>query len=98
MPKQSKRLSALKAQVDRNHRYTPTEAFTSVKEMASANFDESIDVAVRLGVTVMLIKWFVVRPLMPHGTGKGVKVIVFAEGDAANVATDAELTLLDLMI
>jgi large subunit ribosomal protein L1 len=90
MPKQSKRLSALKAQVDRNHRYTPTEAFTNVKEMASANFDESIDVAVRLGVNPRHADQMVRGACsLPHGTGKGVKVVVFAEGEAANIASSS---------
>ena len=90
MPKQSKRLSALKAKVDRNHRYSVSEAFVSVKEMASAKFDESIDVAVRLGVNPRHADQMVRGACsLPHGTGKGVKVLVFAEGDAASIAQDA---------
>ena len=87
MPKQSKRLSALKAKVDRNHRYSVSEAFVSVKDMASAKFDESIDVAVRLGVNPRHADQMVRGACsLPHGTGKGVKVLVFAEGDAASIA------------
>jgi large subunit ribosomal protein L1 len=90
MPKQSKRLSALKAKVDRNHRYSVSEAFVSVKEMASAKFDESIDVAVRLGVNPRHADQMGRGACsLPHGTGKGVKVLVFAEGDAASIAQDA---------
>ena len=90
MPKQSKRLSALKAKVDRNHRYSVSEAFASVKEMASAKFDESIDVAVRLGVNPRHADQMVRGACsLPHGTGKGVKVLVFAEGDAASIAQEA---------
>jgi large subunit ribosomal protein L1 len=90
MPKQSKRLSALKAKVDRNHRYSVSEAFVSVKEMASAKFDESVDVAVRLGVNPRYADQMVRGACsLPHGTGKGVKVLVFAEGDAASIAQDA---------
>ena len=90
MPKQSKRLSALKAKVDRNHRYSVSEAFASVKDMASAKFDESIDVAVRLGVNPRHADQMVRGACsLPHGTGKGVKVLVFAEGDAASIAQDA---------
>ena len=90
MPKQSKRLSALKAKVDRNHRYSVSEAFASVKELASAKFDESIDVAVRLGVNPRHADQMVRGACsLPHGTGKGVKVLVFAEGDAASIAQDA---------
>jgi large subunit ribosomal protein L1 len=90
MPKQSKRLSALKAQVDRNHRYSVSEAFASVKEMASAKFDESIDVAVRLGVNPRHADQMIRGACsLPHGTGKGVRVLVFAEGDAASIAQEA---------
>lgn len=90
MPKQSKRLSALKAKVDRNHRYSVSEAFASVKEMASAKFDESIDIAVRLGVNPRHADQMVRGACsLPHGTGKGVKVLVFAEGDAASIAQEA---------
>lgn len=90
MPKQSKRLSELRAKVDRNHRYSPTEAFQSVKEMAVAKFDESIDVAIRLGVNPRHADQMVRGACsLPHGTGKGVKVLVFAEGDAAANAESA---------
>lgn len=90
MPKQSKRLSVLKAKVDRNHRYSVTETFASVKEMASAKFDESIDVAVRLGVNPRIADQMVRGACsLPHGTGKGVKVLVFAEGEAASLAEEA---------
>jgi len=90
MPKQSKRLSALKAQVDRSRRYTPTEAFQSVKQVANAKFDESIDVAVRLGVDPKHADQMVRGTCtLPHGTGKGVSILVFAEGDAAVAAKAA---------
>ena len=90
MPKQSKRLSSLKAQVNRNQRYSVTEAFASVKELANAKFDESVDVAVRLGVNPRHADQMVRGACsLPHGTGKGVKVLVFAEGDAAQAASEA---------
>ena len=58
--------------------------------MASAKFDESIDVAVRLGVNPRHADQMVRGACsLPHGTGKGVKVLVFAEGDAASIAQDA---------
>jgi large subunit ribosomal protein L1 len=90
MPKQSKRLSELRANVDRNYRYAPDEAFESVKVMASAKFDESIDVAIRLGVNPRHADQMVRGACsLPHGTGKGVKVLVFAEGEAAANAQSA---------
>jgi large subunit ribosomal protein L1 len=90
MPKQSKRLSELRANVDRNYRYSTDEAFESVKVMASAKFDESIDVAIRLGVNPRHADQMVRGACsLPHGTGKGVKVLVFAEGEAAANAQSA---------
>jgi large subunit ribosomal protein L1 len=50
MPKQSRRLSDQNEKIDRTRRYSTSEAFALVKEMATAKFDESVDVAVRLGV------------------------------------------------
>jgi large subunit ribosomal protein L1 len=90
MPKQSKRLSELRANVDRNYRYSTDEAFESVKVMASAKFDESIDVAIRLGVNPRHADQMVRGACsLPHGTGKGVKVLVFAEGEAVANAQSA---------
>jgi large subunit ribosomal protein L1 len=90
MPKQSKRLLELKAKVKHGHRYTTVEAFAIVKELANARFDESIDVAVWLGVDPRHADQMVRGACsLPHGTGKGVSVLVFAEGDAARIAEEA---------
>jgi large subunit ribosomal protein L1 len=84
MAKVSKRLQALKAKVDRNKAYAIDEALGLVKEAATAKFDESIDVAVNLGVdprkSDQVVRGSVV---LPRGTGKSVRVAVFAQG--ANV-------------
>jgi large subunit ribosomal protein L1 len=90
MPKESRRLSAHKAKVDRAQRYSTSEAFALVKEMANAKFDESVDVSVRLGVNPRHADQMVRGACsLPHGTGKGVRVVVFAQGDAAQLAEEA---------
>jgi large subunit ribosomal protein L1 len=89
MPKQSKRLLELKAKVKHGHRYATTEAFAIVKDMANARFDESIDVAVKLGVDPRHADQMVRGACsLPHGTGKGVSVLVFAEGEAARIVEE----------
>ena len=90
MAKVSKRLQALKAKVDRNKLYSLDEALSLVKETASAKFDESIDIAVNLGVDArksdQVVRGSVV---LPAGTGKSVRVAVFAQGDKAEAAKAA---------
>ena len=90
MAKLSKRLQAIQAKIDRAKLYPLPEALALVKDTATAKFDESIDVAINLGVdarkSVQLVRGSVV---LPKGTGKSVRVAVFAQGDAARVAKEA---------
>lgn len=90
MAKISKRLQAIQAKVDRNKFYPIDEALNLVKECASAKFDESIDVAVQLGIDAkksdQVVRGAVV---LPAGTGKTVRVAVFAQGDKAEQAKAA---------
>jgi len=90
MAKVSKRLQALNAQVDRNKLYAVEEAITLVKSAATAKFNESIDVAVNLGVDPRKSDQ-VVRgaSVLPAGTGKTVRVAVFAQGANAEAAKAA---------
>lgn len=75
---------------DRDELFTPTEALTKVKTMASAKFDETVDVAVRLGVDPRKADQMVRGTVaLPSGTGKTVRVAVFAAGEAAQEARDA---------
>lgn len=90
MAKHSKRVVAVRAKVDRSKNYPLTEALTLVKENANAKFDESIDVAVNLGVDAkksdQVVRGSVV---LPAGTGKTVRVAVFAQGAKAEEAKAA---------
>jgi large subunit ribosomal protein L1 len=90
MAKLSKRTQALRATIDRNKLYPITEALGLVKGNATAKFDESIDVAVNLGVDAkksdQLVRGSVV---LPAGTGKNVRVAVFAQGAKAEEAKAA---------
>lgn len=90
MAKVSKRLAALKASVDRNKLYSADEALALVKGAATAKFDESIDVAVNLGVdprkSDQVVRGSVV---LPRGTGKSVRVAVFTQGANAEAAKAA---------
>ena len=90
MPKLGKRLKEASAQVDRLRRYPAVEAFELVKLTARARFDESVDVAVRLGVNPKHADQMVRGAVsLPHGTGKTVRVVVCAPGEAAKAAEAA---------
>ena len=90
MPKHGKKYEEARQKVDRQKRYTLEEACGLVGETKVAKFDESVDAAVRLGVNPkyadQMVRGAVV---MPHGTGKSVRVAVFAKGDKAKEASDA---------
>jgi large subunit ribosomal protein L1 len=75
---------------DRDQFYTPTEALSLVKSMSKAKFDESVDVSVRLGVDPRKADQMVRGTVgLPAGTGKDVRVAVFANGEAADAARAA---------
>ncbi|MEZ5990092.1 MAG: 50S ribosomal protein L1 [Planctomycetota bacterium] len=86
----SKRFRKASAQVDRAREYEPVEAFELLKSLPAAKFDETVAVSVRLGIdpkkTDQLIRGAV---SLPHGIGKSVRVICFAEGEKADAAREA---------
>jgi large subunit ribosomal protein L1 len=93
----SKRYKALTGKVDRAKLYPLADAMKIVKENATAKFNESIDVAINLGIDAkksdQTVRGSVV---LPAGTGKTVRVAVFAQGDKAQAARDAGADLVGL--
>jgi large subunit ribosomal protein L1 len=88
--KMSKRLQEAAKKFDLSQEYTPEEALKMVKEMATAKFNESIDVAFKLGVDPRHADQQVRGTVsLPKGTGKEVRVAVFAQGEKAKEAEKA---------
>ena len=90
MAKHGKKYLAALAKVDVDHWYTPEEAVVLVKETSYTKFDSTIEVHMRLGVDPrhadQQVRDVVV---LPHGLGKSVRVLVFAQGDGAALAREA---------
>ncbi len=86
----SKRYSAMRARIDRDKTYAVHEALKFVKEGATAKFNESVDVSINLGIDASKSDQTVRGSIvLPQGTGKSVRVAVFAQGDKAQQAKDA---------
>lgn len=78
------------AQVDRDKNYTPDEAIALIKQVAFAKFDETVEIHARLGIDPRQSDQQVRSTvLLPHGLGKTVRILVFAEGEAVQIAKDA---------
>jgi large subunit ribosomal protein L1 len=90
MAKHGKKYLEAAAKIDRDHWYAPNEAVSLVKQTAFAKFDGTIEVHMRLGVDPrhadQQVRDVVV---LPHGLGKAVKVLVFAQGEGASLAREA---------
>jgi len=90
MPKQGKRYTDAAKQVDRDNLYTLEEAITLAKKLATAKFDESIEMHFRLGIDPRQADQQIRTTVnLPHGLGKTVRVLVFAEGEDARAAEAA---------
>jgi large subunit ribosomal protein L1 len=90
MAGKGKRLREAGERIDRQESYDLSEAVELIKQNASAKFDETVEIAVRLGVDPrhadQMVRGMVA---LPHGTGKSTRVAVFAKGDKAEEARDA---------
>lgn len=90
MAKHGKKFNAAFEQLDRNKNYDPSEAIKLAKELAYAKFDETVELHIRLGVDPrhadQQVRDVVV---LPHGLGKTIRVLVFAQGEDAARARDA---------
>lgn len=90
MPKLSKTRKDQLEKIDREKLYAPLAATRLIKEVAKAKFDETVEVHIRLGIDTRLADQQVRGSIsLPNGTGKEVRVAVFAEGEKAREAEDA---------
>ncbi len=84
MAKRGKRYEVAAAKIDRERLYSPTEAMRLAKETVTVSYDATVDLAVRLGIDPRKADQMVRGSVaLPHGTGKAVRVAVFAEGAKA---------------
>ena len=89
MAKLSKRVRAFRDKVDANHSYPVEEAVALLKEFGTVKFNETVEVAVNLGVDASKSDQGVRgATTLPHGTGSEVRVAVFAQGDSADKAKE----------
>ena len=90
MAKHGKNYGAVQDKVDRQRKYTLDEAVELLPQTSFAKFDESVDLAVNLGVNPAHADQMVRGTVsLPHGTGKEVRVLVFAKGDKETEAKEA---------
>ena len=90
MVKRSKRYQKAVDALDRNKIYEPGEALELLKNMPAPKFDETVEVAIKLGIDPRKSDQLVRGAVsLPKGLGKNVKVVVFAEGDKADAAKEA---------
>ena len=90
MAKHGKKYLAAVEKIDRDRNYDPGEAISLAKETSTSNFDATVELHTRLGVDPrhadQQVRDVVV---LPHGLGKSVRVLVFAQGDGASMAREA---------
>jgi len=90
MAKISKRMKAIEEKVDPSRQYAISEALSLLKDLSSVKFDESVDAAINLGVDPRKSDQNVRgSTVLPHGTGKSVRVAVFTQGENAEKAKEA---------
>jgi large subunit ribosomal protein L1 len=97
MARISKRMRAIREKLKPGQHHAPGEALRMLKDASTAKFPESVDVAVNLGVDPRKSEQMVRgSTVLPHGTGKTVRVAVFAPGDKAQAAKDAGADLVGM--
>jgi large subunit ribosomal protein L1 len=90
MPKHGKKYLAAVAQIDPDTQYRPTEAVDLLKKTNFVNFDPTIEVHMRLGIDPRHAdQQLRSTATLPHGTGKSIRVLVFADGEGERIALDA---------
>jgi large subunit ribosomal protein L1 len=90
MPKHGKKYLEAAKQIEHQKLYTPDEGLALLKEVTFANFDEPVEVHARLGIDPRQADQTVRSTVvLPHGTGKTVRVLVFAAGEAERIAREA---------
>ena len=90
MSKQGKQYREALQKIDRERIYSPSEAISLAKETSYAGFDETVELHIRLGVDPRHADQQVRDVLvLPHGLGKSMRVLVFAQGDGASMAREA---------
>lgn len=90
MQKHGKKFVEAAKLIDPNKQYTPREAVQLLKKTARAKFNETVELHLKMGVDVKQADQMVRGvTLLPHGTGKQMRIAVFAEGDAARIAQEA---------
>src|SRR3954466_4633237 len=90
MPKHSKRYSALKSQVNVTQNYMPADAIQKIKDLANAKFDETVELHLRTGVDPRYAEQQVRGVVtLPAGTGRQVRIVVFAGPDGQELARNA---------
>ena len=97
MTKLSKRIRAIREKVETGKQYSIHDAVALLKEVSSVKFSEVVDVAVNLGIDPKKSDQAVRgATTLPHGTGKNVRVAVFAQGDAAEAARESGADLVGM--
>ena len=90
MTKKGKRYREATSRYDRDEQYTGSEALGLVRDLAAAGFEETVDLVVRLGVDPRKAEEMIRGTVaLPSGTGRSIRVAVFAQGEAASAALEA---------
>ncbi|NIM92912.1 MAG: 50S ribosomal protein L1 [Anaerolineales bacterium] len=90
MPKRGRKYQEAAEKIDRDMQYEPRNALSLVRETSFTKFDGTVEVHIRLGIDPRHADQLVRETVMlPHGLGKTVRILVFAEGDAARLAEQA---------